>query len=105
MNKVIQRGYPGHFICADKCLFRIHIDILLDDNTVICISSVGNYVVENKVWSLDAFGNKYETYVFKKKNMDDRDISNVLEVHKFMDNLACELKHNELVEKYAQEGI
>lgn len=87
------------------CRYRIHTDIIIDDTTLICISSVGNHVVENKVWSLDAFGNKFETYVFRKKDMDDTDISDVLEVHKFTDNLACELKHNELIEKYSTGGM
>lgn len=103
--KIIQRGYPGHFISASKCLFRIHTDIVMDNDTVVCISSVGDYIVDNKAWSLDAFENKFETYVFSKKDMDDSDISNVLEVHKFTDNLACELKHNELIEKYSIGGI
>lgn len=44
MNTVkrTEKGWPGHFICADRCLFRRH-TMLEYENLAISISTVGNY--------------------------------------------------------------
>lgn len=63
--KITERGWPGHFICADCCIFRRNTLIEHNDTRVI-VSTVGNY---RKNFELQEIGPNryYETLVFRAK--------------------------------------
>lgn len=64
--KRTERGWPGHFISADKCLFRRN--TLLENATCkVIVSTVGNYRVNNHIEPI-GYNNHpryYETLVFE----------------------------------------
>ena len=62
--KVIERGWPGHFILADRCLFRRNTLLEYKDKKWV-VSTVGAYrTLENKI---DTIGHRrwYETMAFE----------------------------------------
>jgi hypothetical protein len=72
--KTIKRDVPGHFICADRCSFFMHTDILSDDakdaytQASICVSLIGEY---QEGWNnLNGSGKTYELCVFDKNSTD-----------------------------------
>lgn len=85
MNKVttIERGWPGHFICANLCLFRRNtlIECRTKNNGEICIvvSTVG--LMQNSFYNREPATDKfekigvdayYETMAFHSKKGDTR---------------------------------
>ena len=63
---VTERGWPGHFICADRCLFRRNTLLEYNDKKWV-ISTVG--VFRNREGEIDSVGHCrwYETVAFKAK--------------------------------------
>ena len=63
---VIERGWPGHFILADRCLFRRNTLLEYKDKKWV-VSTVGNYI--NRENKLDTIGHRrwYETRAFETK--------------------------------------
>jgi hypothetical protein len=68
--KVTYRGWPGHFICGDRCIFHLNTLIELGDTRVV-VSTVGmmkdyhapNMCNENKFEEI-GFDRYYETMAF-----------------------------------------
>ena len=60
----IERGWAGHFICADSCLFRRN-TLLQKGRTRIVVSTVGGMRNNGKMETIGAFGRYYETMAFK----------------------------------------
>ena len=64
--KRTERGWIGHFICADRCLFRRN-TLLEYEDTKIVVSTVGGMMVENHgKREIDTVGHEryYETKAF-----------------------------------------
>lgn len=120
--KITERGWGGHFICADKCLFRRN-TLLECGDTKIIVSTVGNMMVtqgsrcEQVTIGPDRF---YETMAFRAKQDGyylDADVSEPIEIESKTeidyigngsDNAANEMHDaacRELIEKIAKGGI
>lgn len=68
MNKAVkrtERGWGGHFICADRCLFRRN-TLLECGNDRIVVSTVGS-MMNRKTGKIETIGHNryYETMAFK----------------------------------------
>ncbi len=65
--KRTERGWPGHFICADRCMFRRNTLLEYKDKKWV-ISTVGRYISSssNKIDTVGA-NRWYETMVFEAK--------------------------------------
>lgn len=77
MIERIERGWPGHYICADKCGFRRN-TLLVEGDKRIVVSTVGAY--RNSSGKMDSVGHKrwYETMAFVASEQDgywDADVS------------------------------
>lgn len=80
--KITERGWAGHFICADRCLFHRNTLLEYADRKWI-VSTVGNMRVFNhiaKKYEMDTIGYNrwYETQAFvaeSKKGYIDADVS------------------------------
>jgi len=68
--KIIERGWPGHFICVDKCFFRRN--TLIDKGRKkIVVSTVGGMTKKDGGFeTIGAFGRYYETMAFEAKKVD-----------------------------------
>ena len=69
MAKITERGWGGHFICADRCLFRRNTLIEGDSGSVV-VSTVGamRSLDEKGLETIGAFGRYYETMAFGAKS-------------------------------------
>lgn len=65
MIKTTERGWAGHFICADRCLFKRNTLIEGDHDSVV-VSTVGSMrtLKGDAIETIGAFGRYYETMVF-----------------------------------------
>ena len=63
MIKRIERGWAGHFICADRCKYRRN-TLLTDGINHIVISTVGAFFRKDKMDTIGAFNRYYETMIF-----------------------------------------
>lgn len=65
MAKITERGWGGHFICADRCLFRRNTLIEGDKDSVV-VSTVGGMrpLKGEGLETIGAGGRYYETMVF-----------------------------------------
>lgn len=70
MNKVIrtERGWAGHFICADRCLFKRN-TLLEYEETKIVVSTVGNLIIDGEISEI-GFERCFETMAFHAKFED-----------------------------------
>ena len=66
MIKRTERGWAGHFICSDSCLFRRN-TLLENGSKKIVVSTVGGYRREDSLETIGAGGRYYETMAFKAK--------------------------------------
>lgn len=73
-----ERGWAGHYICSNKCLFRRNTLLEYKDHKII-ISTVGLMKNLDK-WEMIGHNRYYETMVFHAKPFDtryyDADVSN-----------------------------
>lgn len=77
--KVIERGWAGHFICADRCKFRRN-TLLEYKNKKWIISTVGQMPARNPVFADNKRGyttigsnRYYETMAFKAKKVREKE--------------------------------
>lgn len=66
--KLTERGWAGHFICADGCQFRRNTLLECGDTRVV-VSTVGNWIRNEKPQKIGA-GRYYETMAFFAKYDD-----------------------------------
>jgi len=68
MIKVTERGWPGHFICSDSCIFRRNTLIESEYDSVV-VSTVGSMLSTDRkrIETIGASGRYYETMVFGSK--------------------------------------
>lgn len=59
-----ERGWAGHFICADSCFFRRNTLLECGDDRIV-VSTVGSYRTKGKIETIGADGRYYETMAFK----------------------------------------
>ena len=100
--KRTERGWAGHFICADRCLFRRN-TLLEYEDTKIVVSTVGGMMVENHgKREIDTVGHEryYETKAFHSAPNDtqyyDIDVEKEIE-------LDCEWALNEIDDNKAND--
>ena len=75
-----ERGWAGHFICADSCEFRRN-TLLESGEERIVVSTVGGYRYNEKLKTIGAGGRYYETMAFEAKKKGpyfDADVSEQL---------------------------
>lgn len=118
--KITERGWAGHFICAERCRFRRNTLIEYGDKQWV-VSTVGCMVINNKV---EPIGHRrwFETMAFvgkKEGEYIDADVSNqiyfdadwgifgdsweeVIEEYPFVDNIANKM-HEQVVEELAEK--
>jgi len=79
--KITQRGWPGHFICASKCKFRLNTLIEKGKRKVI-VSTVGLMGDLNSPEEIGA-DRYFETFVFPSKGdvFNDADVFRQLSTH------------------------
>jgi len=66
MIKISERGWAGHFFCANSCLFRRNTLIEYGKKRII-VSTVGAYINNDKLTTIGAGGRYYETMAFKAR--------------------------------------
>lgn len=64
--KRTERGWAGHFICANSCMFRRN-TLLEKGKKRIVVSTVGGYRYQEKIETIGAGGRYYETMAFRAK--------------------------------------
>ena len=81
--KITERGWAGHFICGNRCMFRRNTLIKFGDDRVV-VSTVGlmqDWKDENKIETV-GYERYYETMAFKAKFEDpywEADVENQIE--------------------------
>ena len=68
----IERGWPGHYVCSERCMFRRN-TLLICGEKRLQVSTVGR--MSGKFKELDGVGSLYETRAFliKKNGFVDYD--------------------------------
>lgn len=67
MAKITERGWAGHFICADRCLFRRN-TLIEGKSKAVIVSTIGGMRRNGKgLDTIGAGGRYYETMVFRAK--------------------------------------
>lgn len=71
----VERGWAGHYICGDRCMFHRN-TLLVSGDIRIIVSTVGNQINMHKrrPWEIEieevGCGRYYETMVFHAKEID-----------------------------------
>lgn len=60
---VVERGWPAHYICADRCRFRRN-TLVGEVGKGVVVSTVGNMVIDGQIDTVAAVGCYYETLAF-----------------------------------------
>lgn len=79
--KISERGWAGHFVCANSCKFRRNTLIEYEDKKWI-VSTVGALCIGGKTDTIGAGNRYYETMAFKAKKCGfywDIDVSQQLD--------------------------
>jgi len=80
--KITYRGWPGHFICGDRCVF--HLNSLLECGDLkIVVSTVGMLKTENGNYDTIGCDRYYETMAFVAKRENefyDANVNKQLEI-------------------------
>ncbi len=85
--KRVERGWPGHFICASKCIFRRN-TLLTSRKRHLIVSTVGNMQQKDEVIDTIGPNRYYETMCFVgKKDGPYIDINVTKEFHSFPDTV------------------
>jgi len=66
-----ERGWAGHFCCADNCKFKRNTLLSYKDINIV-VSTVGNLVINNKLEALGGGDRYYETMAFHSDANDKR---------------------------------
>lgn len=61
---IVERGWPGHFIAAQSCLFRRNTLVTCSDIRRVVVSTVGNYRDAAGEAKEIGYNRYYETYTF-----------------------------------------
>lgn len=69
--KRTERGWAGHFICADRCRFRRNTLLEYKDIKIV-VSSVGLLTTDDKSFDTVGLDRYFETMAFHSKKDDDR---------------------------------
>lgn len=102
-----ERGWPGHFICANSCIFRRN-TLLSTDKYNIVVSTVGNMFKHgSNEREIDTIGydRYYETMVFHSKEgckYNDADVTH--EIH-FNSNWCLNTKDSDLEADEMHENV
>jgi hypothetical protein len=94
-------GYPGHFICADRCKFHVHTHV-----NGFCVSTVGMYYVR----ALDmkptevGHGRLFETMVFPLGPDGEPSSYSEMECAAYNDAAAADAGHEKMVRKYERKS-
>jgi hypothetical protein len=94
-------GYPGHFICADRCKFHIHTHV-----NGFCVSTVGAYYMreKDKEQTEVGYGRLYETMVFPLGPDGNPSSCSELECAAYNDHGSADAGHEKMVRKYERKS-
>ena len=65
--KITERGWAGHFICANRCRFRRN-TLIEGNGRRVVISTVGAFFIDDVMREIGAGGRYYETMAFAAKD-------------------------------------
>jgi hypothetical protein len=99
-------GTPGHFICADRCCFRLHTQV--NGANGYRVSTVGCYhpdwtetrKAKGEPVAVGGHGKLYETFVFRLRKGEPTSYGSVVESAATDTVRAAELAHERLCAKY-----
>lgn len=105
-----ERGWAGHFCCADRCLFRLN-TLLECDGQKVVISTVGRMLAnpnDKEFTPIGAFGRHFETRVWMAQEDDkynDIDVDKPVNFESECNLLApdMEIEANEMHETVVNE--
>jgi len=71
--KRMERGWAGHYCCANRCLFRRN-TLLECGETRIVVSTIGEFLTDERNRTFDTVGldRNYETMAFHAERVDGR---------------------------------
>jgi hypothetical protein len=76
------RGWPGHFICADRCNFRLNTLIECDGRAIVVSTVGGLRLSDNGGWETIGHNRYFETKVFNANGTQyqDADVTNEISI-------------------------
>jgi hypothetical protein len=106
--KRTERGWPGHFICAYKCLFRRNTLLEYKDIKIV-VSTVGMMRdIDKNHYEIIGYERYYETMAFhalKGDKYDDIDVERQVEFYSpwSLNKIEVDLEADEMHEKVVEE--
>lgn len=111
MITIKERGWAGHFICSDRCMYRRN-TLISDGTTQVIVSTVGNMTLHGETLVNIGSDRVYETMIFHAKEEEgyiEADVSNEIyldvkaglsksELRDDMDNQADEMHEANVAE-------